>query len=231
MKKLITSIIFIIAITSCQEKKKEGNISDGFEKSYKEQKDNKTLPENTEHFDTLSNIYANFKYRVAFDAPNDWASDDGVSEHTIFRTYQADSAITFSINVIEIQDSQNSNTRPDIWELYQANKEQMDYPYKEIIPKQFKSEVKDFVAKKSYIKNQLSLKRSFSYMVRELDSEYSNTSIVYQTYLDKFTYTFNLDVPTIFYSENPEYYENLFLNVYFLLNKEDFNNFMNQKTN
>jgi len=230
MKKIITLLIIITVIASCQEKKKDSDISDGFEKSFKEQKDQRTLPEDTEHFDTLRNIYANFKYRVAFDGPNDWASDAGVSEHTIFRTYQADSAITFSINVIEIQDFKNSKSRPDIWELYQANKDKMDYPYKEIIPKQFKSEVKNFVAKKSYIKNQLSLKRSFSYMVRELDSEYSNTSIVYQTYLDKFTYTFNLDVPTMFYSQNPEYFENLFLNVYFLLNKEDINKFMNQKS-
>lgn len=231
MKKFTTLIIFISFLISCQEKMKESDISDGFEKSYKAQKDEGNLPEHTEHFDSLKNIYSNFKYRFAFDAPDNWASDAGVSEHTIFRTYQADSAITFTINVIEIQDFKNSKSRPDIWELYQANKDEMDYPYKVIIPKQFKSEVKNFVAKKSYIKNQLSLKRSFSYMVRELDYEYSLTSIVYQTYLDKFTYTFKLDVPTMFYKENPDYYEDLFLNVYFLLNKEDINKFMNQKTN
>ena len=66
-------------------------------------------------------------------------------------------------------------------------------------------------------------------MVRQLDYEYSNTSIIYQTSIGNLTYTLGLDVPTTFYDENPEYYENLFLNISFLLNKEDLNKYLNQK--
>jgi hypothetical protein len=98
-----------------------------------------------------------------------------------------------------------------------------------VLPKQYKSEIKDFKAKKSYLKNQVAIKRSFNYMVRELDHEYSNTSIVYQTFIDNLTYTLGLDVPTIFYDLNPKYYENLFLNISFLLNKEDLNKYLNKK--
>ena len=105
----------------------------------------------------------------------------------------------------------------------------MDYPYKVILPKKYKSEIKDYKVKKSYLKNQVAVKRSFNYMVRQLDYEYSNTSIVYQTSIDNLTYTIGLDVPTTFYNENPEYYENLFLNISFLLNKEDLNKYLNQK--
>lgn len=231
MKKYILLSLLITTLASCQEKKKNGNATDRFEKSYKEQKDDGIIPENTEHFDSLRNIYSNYKYKVAFDAPDHWASDDGVSKHTIFRTYQPDSAITFAINVIELKDFENSEEVPDIWEFYKKNTEKMDYPYTVLIPKQFNSQVKDFKAKKSYIKNQLSLKRSFNYLVRELDFEYSNTSIVYQTFLDKYTYTFSLDVPTMYYDDNPEFYESMFLNIYFLLNKNKVNQFLNNKGN
>ena len=232
MRKITIIFYFISILASCQEKKNEGNVTEIFEKSLKEKKSEGALPEHIEHFDSKKNVYSNFKYRIAFDAPDHWKSDGGVSEHTIFRIYEADSAITFSINVIEIKLTKGERKEADqlnIWEFYVNNKEKMDYPYKVILPKQFKSEIKDFTVKKSYIKNQVAVKRSFNYMVRQLDYEYSNTSIVYQTSIDNLTYTLSLDVPTTFYVENPEYYENLFLNVSFLLNKEDLNKYLNQK--
>ena len=105
----------------------------------------------------------------------------------------------------------------------------MDYVYKVILPKQLKSEIKDFTVKKSYLNNQVALKRSFNYIIRQLDYEYSNTSIIYQTSINNLTYTLGLNVPTTFYDVNPEYYENLFLNISFLLNKEDLNKYLNQK--
>lgn len=232
MRKITIIFIFISILTSCQEKKGEGNVTEIFEKSLKEQKNDGTLPEYIEHFDSIKNVYSNFKYRIAFDAPDHWKSDGGVSEHTIFRIYEADSAISFFINVIEIKYTKEERKEADkqnIWEFYLNNIDKMDYPYKVLLPKQFKSKLTDFKAKKSYLKNQVAIKRSFSYMVRQLDYEYSNTSIVYQTAIDNLTYTLGLDVPTTFYDVNPEYYENLFLNISFLLNKEDLNKYLNQK--
>ena len=229
MKRIVLLLLTVTAMSSCQEVKKKGDITDGFEKSYKEQKEAGLLPQNSEHLDSTTNIYSNYKYNVAFDAPDNWVTDTGVNEHTIFRTYEADSAITFMINVIEVKLSEGNKGISDIWEFYQENREKMDYPYRVLIPEQFNTTVEDFKASKSYIKNQLSIKRSFNYMVREMDYEYSNTSIMYQTFIDKFTYTFGLDVPTMFYDENPDYYEDLFSKIYFLNNKDKLNQFLNNQ--
>ena len=228
MKNITLLIFFIITLASCRENKNKYDVSDDFEKSYKEQKDSDLLPEHTEHFDSIKNLYSNYKYKVAFDAPNHWTSDGGVSEHAIFRTFQSDSAITFTIVVIELKENEKTS---DIWELYQIQKETMDYPYKVLIPKQFNTTIKDFKASKTYIKNKTTLKRKFSYLVRELDLEYSNTSIIYQTIIDDFSYTFGLDIPTMFYDENPAYYNYLVTNITFLYGKDDVNNYLNKKSN
>jgi len=226
MKNITLLLLFTITLASCQENKKKTDVTDDFEKSYKEQKDSDLLPEHTEHFDSINNLYSNFKYKVAFDGPNHWASDAGVSEHTIFRTFQPDSAITFAINVIELKVSENEKA-PDIWEMYQTQKEKMDYPFKVLIPKQFNSKVEDFIASKTYLKNKTTLKRKFKYLVRELDLEYYNTSIVYQTLIDNLSYTFSLDVPTMFYDKNPNFYDSLILNVSFLYGKDNVNKYLN----
>lgn len=232
MRKITIIFYFISTLAYCQQRKDKANSPVFFEKSLKEQKDKGTIPEYIEHFDSIKNVYSNFKYRIAFDAPDHWKSDGGVSEHTIFRIYEADSAITFSINVIEIKLTKEEKKEADklnLWEFYQNNKEKMDYYYKVILPKKYKSEIKNFKVKKSYLKNQVAVKRSFNYMIHQIDYEYNNTSIFYQTYMDNLTYTIGLDVPTTFYDENPEYYENLFLNISFLLNKDDLNKYLNQK--
>lgn len=223
MKNILLLLTFILLLASCKATKKENEVTDYFEKSDKEQKDLKLSPEYTEHFDSINNLYSNYKYKVAFDAPNHWSSDAGVSEHTIFRTFQPDSAITFVINVVELKVPKNEKA-PDIWEMYQNQKDKMDYSIKVLIPEQFNTTVNDFEASKTYIKNRTTLKRKFSYLVRELDMEYSNTSIVYQTLINNLSYTFSLDVPTMFYEEKPEYFESLFLRIFFLLNKNDINN-------
>ncbi|PKQ46763.1 hypothetical protein [Confluentibacter flavum] len=230
MKNITLLLFFAITLASCQENKKKADVTDDFEKSYKEQKDSDLLPEHTEHFDSINNLYSNYKYKVAFDAPNHWTSDAGVSEHTIFRTFQPDSAITFAINVIELKVDENEKA-PDIWEMYQTQSEKMDYPFKVLIPKQFNSKAEDFIASKTYIKNKTTLKRKFKYLVRELELEYYNTSIVYQTLIDNLTYTFSLDIPTMFYDENPSFYDNLIRNVTFLYGKEDVNKYLNKKEN
>ena len=225
-------ILLIIILLSIGKYKNSANSNktDLFEDSYKKQKNENKVEMDTEYFDSTTNIYSNFKYKIAFDAPNNWSRDAGVSEHTIFRTFEPDSAITFAINVIEVKLTEKEKKESvDIWEMYQKMKEKMDYPFKVLIPKQFNSKVNDFVAKKSYLKNHVAVKRSFNYLVRELDLEYSNTSIVYQTIVNGLTYTFSLDIPTMFYDEKPEYYKDLFRNIYFLANKDELNKIQNKK--
>ena len=84
---------------------------------------------------------------------------------------------------------------------------------------------------KKCLKNKTTLKRKFKYLVRELDLEYYNTSIVYQTLIDNLSYTFSLDVPTMFYDKNPNFYDSLILNVSFLYGKDNVNKYLNKKEN
>lgn len=217
MIKIEIAVIIAILLVSCNLKSSGQNNSHDFEKSFKEQHNQNFY----QYLDTTTNIYSNFKYHVAFDAPDNWKSDAGVSEHTIFRTFQPDSSLTFSINVIELKFGENEKKSTiDIWEFYQNHKEQMDYPFTTLIEEQLKTKVNDFNCQHSYIKNYSCLKRKFNYKIRDLDYEYSITIISYQTYLSGLTYTFSLNIPTIFYNEKPAYYDAFFRNVYFLKDGE-----------
>ena len=227
-----TALLLIITITlaSCQKNKKKYDVRDYIEKSYKEQKDSNLLTKYTQHLDSANNIYTNYKYGVSFDAPNHWSSDKGISEHTIFRTFQADSAITFFINVIESK-ATKSIKAPDIWELYKIQKKEMDYPIKVFIPKQFNTTIKDFKASKTFIKNKITLKREGSYLVRELDIEYRNTFMIYTVLINNLTYTFGLDVPTMFYEKNRIFYDNLVSSISFVYGVDDYNYHINKTQN
>ena len=215
MKKITLLLSFTFTFAFSQEKIEKADSDIYFEKSYKAQKKMKALPEHTEYFDLENNIYSNYKYKVAFKMPKHWSYDAGVSEHTIFRSVQRDSAIVFVINVIEMKVTENE-TETDIWELYKTQKEKMDYPYKVLVPKKLNSELEDFTTTKTYIKNMSTIKREFKYLTRELESEYYNTSIIYQTAIGKIFYTFSLSIPTIYYEKNPNFYDTLIKNISFL---------------
>ena len=225
MRKINFCLVIISFLISCHSNKTEKNKSNDFEKSYKEEKGEGF----TEYLDSTTNIYSNFRYHVAFDGPNNWKTDAGVSEHTIFRTYQSDSTQTFSINVIELNFEENEKKSTiDIWEFYKNHKEQMDYPFTTLIEEQLKTKVNDFSCEHSYIKNNSCLKRKFNYNIRDLDIEYNVTIISYQTYIDGFTYTFSLNIPTVFYNEKREYYDALFTNVYLLKDGERLDEILKQ---
>lgn len=228
MKYSIINSLLLVFLISCNSKNtKSEDVQSDFEKSFKEQE----VKSFQEHLDSTSNIYSNFKYNVAFDGPNKWKFDTGVGEHTIYRTFEPDSAITFSINVIEVKKNTiKKNKDVNIWSLYQENKEQMDKPLTKLLEEQLNTKVEDFEATKAYLKNNVALRRSLNYMVRNLDYEYSNTSIQYQVLIDNLTFTFSLDVPTMFYEQEPYDYEELFNNVYFLKKGERLNQLIqNQK--
>ena len=184
-----------------------------FEKSYKEQGGKKF----DQYLDSTTNIYSNFKYHIAFDAPDNWKTDAGVSEHTIFRAYQPDSLLTFSINVIEQELNKNEKSnKVDIWELYQKNREQMDYPFTTLLEEQLNTKIEGFNCEKSTILHNPSLKRSFHCKMKNIDMEYDMTYVFYQTFIKDFTYTVGINIPTIFYNMNPGYYDELFYKVYLL---------------
>lgn len=229
MKKylyIFLGIIILVIIGKTQNKKSVNfDPEKHFKESYKVQKDNGKL-ENTEHIDTIRNIYSNYYFNVGFDAQDNWTIDKGMNDHTIFRTYQKDSAITFMINVIELE-FDNINNK-NIWEIRNENGEiEEDNQFISIIKSQSKSDVMNYNVKKSTLKNNVCIKRSFETLIQDLDFEYINTNIMYQTIIENKTYTFGLSLPKIYYDLKPEYYENIFRNIYFLHNKDKTNNIIN----
>jgi hypothetical protein len=164
----ITLLIIILNI-----KRSNQNYLLDFEKSFKEQQGQNF----NQHLDSATNVYANFKYHVAFDGPDNWKSDMGVSAHTIFRTFQPDSLLTFSINVIE-KNIKDEDKEIDIWDMYQENKPLMDDGIKTLYEKQLKSKLKDYTYERSFIKNNSCLKFKFNYDIKNLDLEYNLTFIV-----------------------------------------------------
>jgi hypothetical protein len=188
--------------------------SDLLNSSYKELK-SETSTELKEHTDGLKNIYSNYEYYISFDAPDEWTIDLGVSKHTIFRTFQKDSAITFSINVVSpnISDDEDEIT---IWELYDEIGEQIEMQFKIGYEKQLNSKLTNYKLERTFLKNNKSIKRSFTSNFNDLNVEYINKSIVFQTIKNNLSYTFSLDVPNMYYIGNPDYYESIFRNIYFL---------------
>ena len=66
MRKITIIFYFISILTYCQQRKDKANSPGFFEKSLKEQKDRGTITEYIEHFDSIKNVYSNFKYRIDY---------------------------------------------------------------------------------------------------------------------------------------------------------------------
>lgn len=220
------SLILIIVLITIGKSKNERSIlnednflqKDGtnYEKSYKQQKKEKDIGF-TENLDSILNIYSNYKYEVSFNGPDNWKSDMGVSEHTIYRTYELDSGLTFSINVIEPKLSDNFKSRKiSIWEVYDNNPLDYKNRHKQMLENQTNSKIRNFNLVKIYLKNEPSLRVYFEDTRRDIDYEYDVVNIVYSTFRNNYTYTFSLGVPKIFYDNNSDYYHKLFYGIHFL---------------
>ena len=64
-------------------------------------------------FDSLSNIYKNYKYAVSFKVPRSWEFDYGLTKNNFFRSYQKDSLYVISALAWDY------NFDSDINELYE----------------------------------------------------------------------------------------------------------------
>jgi len=209
MRKIIYVLSATALLISCNSTNTENPIK--FGPSYKEM-EHQGL---NEYLDTVRNIYSNYLYHVAFDAPDNWKIDRGVARHTIFRAYESDSSITFSINVIE-ETSSAFNDGLDIWQRYSRDRNRVNQIYISGFERQFDSRIENFSCQRSYIRNRVCLKVMFNTMFRSLDYEYEMTHIFYQTNIRNLIYTFGVSLPSLYYQENPEYYELLFSKIYFL---------------
>lgn len=204
--------LIIMAIVLVVKKYQVNNPSvvTDFEPSFKES----SLHGNTvEHLDSNTLVYSNFKYGFAMDFPNNWSIDRGVSEHTIIRAGQMDSAISFSINVIELSDMQSDI---GIWTLWDNEAMGLEASYKNMLPKLVNSEIFNYKPRKVYVSNREAIEIRFNYLVREVDVEYEMQCLFYSIYMIPYTYTIGMHIPRVFYDENPNRY-NYMINNFVLM--------------
>ncbi len=195
-----------------------------FRKSEKEQLITEKKKFN-EYYDTINNLYSNYKYNIGFKIPKKWVVDKGFSEHTILRTFDADSSNSFTINVIETE----YNIEEIFWKNYDKNNIDFEKKYKTMLETQLNTHIKNYKVEKSKIKNFQSLKRTFEFTRKDQEYEYEIVTIIQQVVRGHFTYTFSLSVPKMFYDVNPNNYDKLFLNLHFLDDKKKLDNLINSK--
>jgi len=204
------SLIFCFSCNSQSEVKP----SDFFEKSYKEQKRNGLLKDK-EHFDEIKNIYSNYYYHIAFNGPDNWETDNGTADNIIYRSYDPKYGITFSIGVMERKSKWEDKTT---WDFHNRDRLAHIQKMKNETQRVLKTEVSDLVFDKIFIKNNVSTKTSFSYTIKNLDNEYLYKSIQHQVYIEKFLFTFALQLPMVVYKSDINFYDNLFNKITFLPN-------------
>ncbi len=218
MKTKYLLLPFLSILISCNGNKNQSKEDKYWEKSFKEQKNEGTISEYSEEFDPKTNIYSNYEYHIIIDAPDNWKVDFGTSKHSIFRGNDPELALTFSIVVVEPKtDELNSE---NAWQFYLKNKTKLDSQLKTIVKNQMNSEIQNYDSSKSYVRNFVSLKQSYDFVVRSADIEYLNHVINHQVYRDDYIYTFTIQMPKVVYEEQPEYFQRLINNISFLPNPE-----------
>ena len=175
-------------------------------------KDEGILPDYVENLDEKRNNYSNYYFGVSFDGPDHWQSNLGETEHSILRTYQLDSALSFSIVVIESQVPKNF----DIWNNISSNIDLIKRQTEQQISQQFNSKLENFNIKKTYLGGNVAVRTSYNYLLKSYNGEMDLTYITYQVVKGNFTFTFGLYVPTMFYNNNPNSYERLFGKIRFI---------------
>ena len=74
---------------------------------------------------------------------------------------------------------------------------------------------REYNLKKSYLKNFPAIKTTYVYTQRQDDFEYDVFVLAYQIERQGNMYTFTLAVPNMFYEINPQYFQDVFLNINF----------------
>jgi len=223
----ITGIVAaLITFIYSYDKKEEFTSDEIVNKSFKELKQNDPKTELLEILDTTYNLYSNFKYGITYDGPDKWKYDLGASEHSIYTTYERDSAISFNVIVLDLK--VDKTKQHSIWDIYQSQKITMDNDFRKMIGVNFNSDIKISQGTKTYIKNNVALRREIDYTLKDLEYSQENKMICYQTFRNGNNYTFALDVPLVFYQENKSYYESFFEEINWLKNQEDVDRYINE---
>jgi len=206
---IIISIFFIVKEQSIKNKSSK----DYFLPSSKELNEK---GEFIEHLDSATLLYSNFKYNFSVDFPDNWLLDKGVSEHTIIRGSQKDSAISFAVNVITLNEP--TFVEKNIWDLWDIKELSMEENNKEMLMKIFQTSLLKYSSRRIHISNKKAIETSFSYIVKDVDFEFEIQCFFYSIYQSPYTYTIGLQVPYDFYIETPDKYK-YFINNFVLFTK------------
>lgn len=200
------SFVFLLLSNSffCQNSTNNINV---FEPSLKE-KDSKD-----EYLDTRTKIYSNFKYGFAVDFRDNWTIDRGVSKNTIIRSTQKDSAISFSINVIEVKKIKPAK---GTWEFWDNNYDNFRSSQFELLSQMLNSKLSNYKNRKVYIDNTPAIETTFNFRHKNIDLEFEIEMIIYSVMKGSFTYTISLSLPQLVYNDNPLYFKSLISNFKFI---------------
>lgn len=214
---LIVASTFALLIYSCSNK--QSTNSKTFQFDLKPSlKESNIKGDFIEHLDSVSLIYSNFKYGVSMDFPDNWTINKGVAEHTIIKGVQKDSAISFSINVIERGEDMLNDL--NIWDIWDNKSLGLEQTYLKQFSKVYNSETYNYQTKKIYVSNKEAIQIKFNFLFKQLDTEYEMQSLMYSIYISPFTFTVGLHIPREFYDLNPVKYDQLITNLVFMKPKQ-----------
>lgn len=182
--------------------------SSNFKPSFKE---SNLGGDKVEYLDSLTLIYSNYKYGFSMDFPDHWTTDRGVSEHTIVRGVQIDSAISFAINVIELSDMKDADIT--LWTLWDDKGSAMQESYHNMLSQSVNSNIYNYTTRKVHVDNREAIEAKFNYAEKEVDLEFEIQSIVYSVYIMPNMFTIGLNVPKLLYDLNPDYYNPMINNL------------------
>jgi len=175
-----------------------------FEESFKEAN---LGGSSVEYLDSITMIYSNYKYGFSMDFPDNWTTDRGVSEHTVIRGVNIDSAMSFAINVLELTDMKDSGIT--LWTLWDNAESGMAESYRNMLSQSVNTTISNYVTRKVYVDNREAIEARFNYITRGVDYEFEVQSVVYSLYFMPYMYTVGLNVPKIFYEPKRGYYDML----------------------
>ena len=201
----------MLLAVGCNSNNNEG---DFIKESFKKQLSNGDIGKNEIVIDSINRIYSNYKYGIAFKESRGWTLDYGVGQYTILRAYQNDSAISFSINVIETDLKEDINMHQvvelNVLETYNGQLiKQMSDVYADI----FESKIE-----KTFFKNIPATKITFKYKFRSENETYIMNTTMYQFIKGKNIITCGINSLDLLFQQNPNQFGPVFDNVSILYN-------------
>ena len=179
---------------------------EGFEDSYKRQIQLGQIDKSkTEFYDSSTKVFSNYKYGFSFKLHKNWDYDNGVGLLTVFRTFQKDSGIGLSINVME-------SIEKKVPSLHKIYDELGELFYQNGIKNQLKNtglNLKKSSFKKSSFKGFESIDQLYvtSEIIEDFELETIHKGKVF--WKDNIQFTIGFNLPKLYYDLNPEYFDSL----------------------